>query len=240
MTYQPVCRPVLCFVYVLWVGGLVARLANLNVLALGLLAVALFFLAGVFLPLSGGRMIFSRKRLLTTISNKPVDGQEPAMIDVAPPLDHGLTVIASGAVVEGDILQGENVAIYGLFTGDIRLPRGEISIHYGGCVRGNLSASMVLIDGHMEGVCEAQTVTILENGVLHGVCRSVIFSIIPGGEFIGTAEASQKEDILDRDGQTSGNAEWRDGENKAQTICTSVQQSLEEEKERNATSILCE
>ncbi|HDC1420169.1 TPA: polymer-forming cytoskeletal protein [Salmonella enterica] len=233
---QTTCRseylPLLYVVYVLWGGGLIARLAGFNILAVGLLAVALIFFVGVFLPLSGGRMLFNRKK------SRPVDGQKPTLIDAMSPTESGLTVIAVGAVVEGDILQGENVSIYGEFTGDIRLQGGSISIHHGGCVRGNLSASTVLIGGHMEGLCEGQNVTILENGVLHGICRSPTFSINPGGGFIGTAEAGQ-EDMLVRE-EAYENANRESGENHAHTSRTAIQKSLEEEGEQNATSVLCE
>ncbi|EHY0218381.1 polymer-forming cytoskeletal protein [Salmonella enterica] len=200
--HQPACLPLLYLVYVLWMSGLAFRLLGQNGAAGGLLVLAFIFLVCVFLPCSGGKRMFGKK-------TSPEVTMTPAGPATVLP-EAGLTVIGTGAVVEGNILQGENVAIYGTFTGDIRLPEGMVHIYAGGCVRGNLSAATVLIDGRVEGLCEGQCVTVLEDGVLHGICRSTTFSITPGGIFIGTAEA-WPEGILLQDEQSSEYDDRADG-----------------------------
>lgn len=150
----------------------------------------------------------------------------------------GLTIIGHGAVIEGNILQGESVAIYGTFTGDIRLPGGSVHIHSGGCVRGELAAATVLIGGRVEGLCEGQCVTVLEEGTFHGICRSKTFSITPGGMFIGTAQAwpegLNQQDVMGHE------CDDRVAEGQTLAALHGVDAPLTEEKgEQNAASLLC-
>ncbi|EAX5602873.1 polymer-forming cytoskeletal protein [Salmonella enterica] len=98
------------------------------------------------------------------------------------------TIIGEGTVVEGNILSGMNADVYGQLTGDITLPDGTVRVMPGGHINGTIVAAGIVIGGDVDGCCEGQSVTVLEQGGLRGVCRSTTFSIKPGGVFTGTSE----------------------------------------------------
>ncbi|HCM1965155.1 TPA: polymer-forming cytoskeletal protein [Salmonella enterica subsp. salamae serovar 56:l,v:z39] len=188
--------PLLYLVYALWLSGLAARLAGQNGAAAGLLGLTLIFLAGVFLPLPRGVRMFSKKKTPAVVPENP--DTVGLKNSVSP--EKGLTIIGSGTMVEGNILQGKNVEIYGTFTGDICLADGTVSILPGGRVKGTVSAACIRIGGQAEGRYEGQSVMVLAQGQLTGTCRSVTFSIIPGGTFVGTAEAWPDAPVLAGEG----------------------------------------
>lgn len=102
--------------------------------------------------------------------------------------DSTITVIGEGTVMEGNILQGRHAEVYGSLIGDITLPDGTVRVMPGGTVTGTVRAAGIVVGGAVDGCCEAQDVTVLEEGDLRGICRSVAFSIRPGGMFTGTSE----------------------------------------------------
>ncbi|EBF0843309.1 polymer-forming cytoskeletal protein [Salmonella enterica subsp. enterica] len=107
--------------------------------------------------------------------------------------DCTLTVIGQDTVMEGNILRGTAADVYGSFTGDITMQAGTARIMPGGKVNGMVQAAEIVVGGEVEGCCEGQSVTVLEQGVLRGTCRSSEFSIRPGGMFTGISEALSKE-----------------------------------------------
>lgn len=102
--------------------------------------------------------------------------------------DNTTTIIGEGTMVEGNILQGINADVYGVFTGDITLLTGTVRVMQGGKVSGTVRAAEIVVGGEVEGCCEGQKVMVLTQGVLRGMSRSSEFSIKPGGVFIGTSE----------------------------------------------------
>ncbi|ECD2400840.1 hypothetical protein EW445_18025 [Salmonella enterica subsp. enterica serovar Newport] len=120
--------------------------------------------------------------------NKKSRPQQTVSVPQPVPADSTTTVIGEGTVMEGNILRGRNAEVYGGLTGDITLPDGTVRVMPGGTVSGTIRAAGIVIGGAVEGCCEAQDVTVLEEGVLRGICRSVLFSIKPGGVFTGTSE----------------------------------------------------
>lgn len=179
-THRQPRHTLLYLVYMLWVPGLGALCVGRETPAAGLLGLALIFLICVFLPFPGGKWMFGKK-------TRPAAEMIPAVATTGGP-EEGLTVIGAGSVVEGNLLQGKNVSIYGTFTGDIAIPAGTVSVHPGGTVHGNISAALILVGGRVEGECEGQSVTVQEQGQLCGTCRSTTFSIAPGGVFVGVSE----------------------------------------------------
>lgn len=99
------------------------------------------------------------------------------------------TVIGVLGEFRGTISDSGDVYVYGRFMGDIELKEGTIHVMSGGYVKGKLSAVDIVIDGEVEGRCDAQHIGLLSRGVLRGVCCSADFPIQTGGSFVGTSEA---------------------------------------------------
>ncbi|EHW8352252.1 polymer-forming cytoskeletal protein [Salmonella enterica] len=102
--------------------------------------------------------------------------------------DSLITLIGSGAIINGDLFCTHDVNILGKITGNVKINHGEVHVLQGGHIIGDVHAETIEIDGIVEGVCQGQNITIQENGKLIGTCRSNKFSIITGGEFVGTSE----------------------------------------------------
>ncbi|ECL8859527.1 polymer-forming cytoskeletal protein [Salmonella enterica] len=176
-----------CLTCFFWTAGLAALVLQKKTMALLLSGLALVVFGFYFLPEVRSELMFSRKKpLLQDKTKAEPDCPEAMSLAVQA---KATTVIGTGAVVDGNISCGQGAEIYGVLTGEISLPEGTVRILPGGRVNGNISASAIIIGGVVEGRCEGQTVTVLEQGTLRGTCCSAEFSIKPGGGFIGNAEA---------------------------------------------------
>lgn len=98
------------------------------------------------------------------------------------------TIIAKNSVFKGDIDMEGDIQIWGKVIGNIRVKGGAIRIMHAGKVEGELNAPEIIIDGHVEGTCCAETLDILEHGELHGISRCGSMSIRRGGLFVGQSE----------------------------------------------------
>ncbi|CDL83742.1 bactofilin family protein [Xenorhabdus szentirmaii] len=98
------------------------------------------------------------------------------------------TVIAKNSVFKGDIEMEGDIQVWGKIIGNIRVKGGAIRIMHAGKVEGELNAPEIIIDGHVEGTCCAETLDILEHGELRGVSRCGSMSIRRGGLFVGQSE----------------------------------------------------
>lgn len=118
----------------------------------------------------------------------------------SPAEDNGLhtsvdrTVVARNTVFTGDISMDGDILIYGNLRGNIHVREGKIHIMPGGRAEGELCAPEVIIDGIVEGSCEAKSVDILERGSLHGTLRYISLSVRHGGVFVGQSEKMKQED----------------------------------------------
>ncbi|WP_323864075.1 bactofilin family protein [Xenorhabdus cabanillasii] len=98
------------------------------------------------------------------------------------------TIIAKNSVFKGDIDMEGDIQIWGKVVGNIRVKGGAIRVMHAGKVEGELSAPEIIIDGHVEGTCCAETLDILEHGELRGISRCGSMSIRRGGLFVGQSE----------------------------------------------------
>ncbi len=98
------------------------------------------------------------------------------------------TIIAKNSVFKGDVEMDGDIQIWGKVIGNIRVKGGAIRIMHAGKVEGELNAPEIIIDGHVEGTCCAETLDILEHGELRGISRCGSMSIRRGGLFFGQSE----------------------------------------------------
>ncbi|MBD2798231.1 polymer-forming cytoskeletal protein [Xenorhabdus sp. 18] len=98
------------------------------------------------------------------------------------------TIIAKNSVFKGDIEMEGDIQVWGKVIGNIRVKGGAIRIMHAGKVEGELNAPEIIIDGHVEGTCCADTLDILEHGELRGISRCGSMSIRRGGLFVGQSE----------------------------------------------------
>ncbi|MDC9593781.1 bactofilin family protein [Xenorhabdus sp. IM139775] len=108
------------------------------------------------------------------------------------------TIIAKNSVFKGDIDMEGDIQVWGKVIGNIRVKGGAIRIMHAGKVEGELNAPEIIIDGHVEGTCCAETLDILEHGELRGISRCGSMSIRRGGLFVGQSEQvenKKKSDI---------------------------------------------
>ncbi|PHM46352.1 membrane protein [Xenorhabdus mauleonii] len=98
------------------------------------------------------------------------------------------TVIAKNSVFKGDIDMEGDIQVWGKIVGNIRVKGGAIRIMHAGKVEGELNAPEIIIDGHVDGTCCADTLDILEHGELKGISRCGSMSIRRGGLFVGQSE----------------------------------------------------
>ncbi len=98
------------------------------------------------------------------------------------------TIIAKNSIFKGDVEMEGDIQIWGKVVGNIRVKGGAIRIMHAGKVEGELNAPEIIIDGHVEGTCCAETLDILEHGELRGISRCGSMSIRRGGLFFGQSE----------------------------------------------------
>lgn len=98
------------------------------------------------------------------------------------------TIVAKNSVFKGDIEMDGDIQIWGKVIGNIRVKGGAIRIMHAGKIEGELNAPEIIIDGHVEGTCCAETLEILEHGELRGISRCGSMSIRRGGLFVGQSE----------------------------------------------------
>ncbi|CDH30275.1 conserved hypothetical protein [Xenorhabdus bovienii str. Jollieti] len=98
------------------------------------------------------------------------------------------TIIAKNSVFKGDIEMEGDIQVWGKVVGNIRVKGGAIRVMHAGKVEGELNAPEIIIDGHVDGTCCAETLDILEHGELRGISRCGSMSIRRGGLFVGQSE----------------------------------------------------
>lgn len=102
------------------------------------------------------------------------------------------TVIAKHSQFTGNIKVEGDVQVYGEVIGNIHVTEGTIRVMHAGRIEGELNAPEIIIDGTVEGTCNALSIDILEHGELRGISRSVNLAIKRGGVFVGQSEQIEK------------------------------------------------
>ncbi|MBI6550068.1 polymer-forming cytoskeletal protein [Xenorhabdus sp. VLS] len=133
--------------------------------------------------------MFGKKTETPTISSTtPVMGIKPEEKRLPDAEVRPNTIIAKNSVFKGDIEMEGDIQVWGKIIGNIRVKGGAIRIMHAGKVEGELNAPEIIIDGHVEGACCAETLDILEHGELRGISRCGSMSIRRGGLFVGQSE----------------------------------------------------
>lgn len=98
------------------------------------------------------------------------------------------TVIATGVCIEGNIMSGELIHIYGTLKGNIHAEEGMIKVAQGGLVEGNVECKELIVDGSVKGQCSSESLEIAENGFINGTISYQSIIIKKGGVFLGDAD----------------------------------------------------
>ena len=81
----------------------------------------------------------------------------------------GGSVLGAGLKVEGRLTGGEDVRLEGHFSGEVHLPRSQVTVARGGDVKANLTAETVLIEGKVEGdVRGTERVVVRQGATIEG------------------------------------------------------------------------
>ncbi|MDC9598368.1 bactofilin family protein [Xenorhabdus anantnagensis] len=132
--------------------------------------------------------MFGKKTTEAPIATKPAMGIKPEEKKLPEAETRPNTIIAKNSVFKGDIEMEGDIQVWGKVIGNIRVKGGAIRIMHAGKVEGELNAPEIIIDGHVEGTCCAETLDILEHGELRGISRCGSMSIRRGGLFVGQSE----------------------------------------------------
>ena len=100
--------------------------------------------------------------------------------------DASTTIITAGSKIKGDMQLTCNLYVDGKFEGSIN-SQNEINIGKEGFISGDITAKKVIIQGHVEGTINADSVEIKTNGKVCGTVESQEFIIESKGIFEGNS-----------------------------------------------------
>ena len=99
------------------------------------------------------------------------------------------TVIASGIVVEGELTAEEDVEIAGTLRGKVSARDGAVVVATGAVVEAEVSASNVVVGGHLTGnVTAADRIDLQAGGRLVGDVKTARLTIADGASFKGNVD----------------------------------------------------
>lgn len=106
------------------------------------------------------------------------------------------TIIASDVEFEGNINASGQVYVYGRVKGNITTDEGVVKVMHNGRVEGSIYSRELIIDGTIEGHCQAETIDICEHGRLDGTMTYDQFSVKKGGVFTGQANQTRQREAV--------------------------------------------
>lgn len=106
------------------------------------------------------------------------------------------TIIATDVEFEGNINASGQVYVYGKVKGNMTSAEGLVKVMHNGLVTGNILCRELIIDGMIEGHCQANTIHICEHGRLDGTMTYDQFSVKKGGIFTGQANQSRQREAV--------------------------------------------
>jgi cytoskeletal protein CcmA (bactofilin family) len=107
-----------------------------------------------------------------------------------------VAMIGSGIQVNGDISGDENLVIDGKVEGSIKLDANEVSVGKDGCVKANVSARIVRIDGRVDGDISGQEkVVISKSGNVRGNIKAPRVTLEDGAIFKGSIDMDPGEGL---------------------------------------------
>lgn len=109
-----------------------------------------------------------------------------------PPADPGITIIAEGSRLEGELSVQGALHIDGTFHGTV-LQAENVSVGTAGSFNGRICAKHTLVSGTVDGKVECERIEITETGKVLGevVCDDFVIEV--GGRFFGTSHPRSGE-----------------------------------------------
>ncbi len=89
---------------------------------------------------------------------------------------------------------------------------GALVISESGCVKGEVFAKRLIVNGTLDGSCHAESIQILSKGQVKGKIYSENLSIEPGGKFYGETAELPKEEVVAITTNNTSNAKNKDAD----------------------------
>ncbi|MDE0746334.1 MAG: polymer-forming cytoskeletal protein [Porticoccaceae bacterium] len=106
-------------------------------------------------------------------------------VDQSPPQ----AVIGAGVKMQGQIISRENIIVDGLIEGSITAEDNQVLVSDSGAVKGNIHASIILVEGSVIGdISASQSVVISASGNMIGNIESPRVTLQDGAKFKGSIE----------------------------------------------------
>lgn len=106
------------------------------------------------------------------------------------------TVIAKGCDITGELQLTCDIQVDGVIEGKLRIEKNLV-VSNTGQVKGEIYADKIVVNGHVEGTCYANTIEILEKGVVSGTIYSDNLSIERGGKFFGSTHPAEQKPVVE-------------------------------------------
>ncbi|MFM1603223.1 MAG: polymer-forming cytoskeletal protein [Porticoccaceae bacterium] len=136
-------------------------------------------------------MFFNKyKKLITQVLAKNNSKSTPEntnnmKVDQSPPQ----AVIGAGVKMQGQIISRENIIVDGLIEGSITAEDNQVLVSDSGAVKGNIHASIILVEGSVIGdISASQSVVISASGNMIGNIESPRVTLQDGAKFKGSIE----------------------------------------------------
>ena len=136
-------------------------------------------------------MFFNKyKKLITQVLAKNNSKSTPEntnnmKVDQSPPQ----AVIGAGVKMQGQIISRENNIVDGLIEGSITAEDNQVLVSDSGAVKGNIHASIILVEGSVIGdISASQSVVISASGNMIGNIESPRVTLQDGAKFKGSIE----------------------------------------------------
>ncbi|MFM1569856.1 MAG: polymer-forming cytoskeletal protein [Porticoccaceae bacterium] len=98
-------------------------------------------------------------------------------------------VIGAGVKMQGQIISRENIIVDGLIEGSITAEDNQVLVSDSGAVKGNIHASIILVEGSVIGdISASQSVVISASGNMIGNIESPRVTLQDGAKFKGSIE----------------------------------------------------
>ena len=98
-------------------------------------------------------------------------------------------VIGAGVKMQGQIISRENIVVDGLIEGSITAEDHQILVSDSGVVKGNIHASVILVEGSVTGdISASQSVVISVSGRIVGNIEAPRVTLKDGAKFKGSIE----------------------------------------------------
>ena len=136
-------------------------------------------------------MFFNKyKKLITQVlvknnSKSTPENTNNMKVDQSPPQ----AVIGAGVKMQGQIISRENIIVDGLIEGSITAEDNQVLVSDSGAVKGNIHASIILVEGSVIGdISASQSVVISASGNMIGNIESPRVTLQDGAKFKGSIE----------------------------------------------------